>query len=112
MRKYADRAAIGSVLRTARRTGQTGRRFGGTIMRLQYSARAQSPVEVDEEDGMSERKAPEGWNALPNWMSMSQDWVHQVADLNPFSKLFPFNYAEMGQALITLGTEMIKDPAG
>ncbi|HZS91613.1 MAG TPA: class I poly(R)-hydroxyalkanoic acid synthase [Chloroflexota bacterium] len=61
---------------------------------------------------MSERKAPEGWNALPNWMSLSQDWVHQVADLNPFSKLFPFNYAEMGQALITLGTEMIKDPAG
>ena len=42
------------------------------------------------------------WDALPPWMTLSQAWAEQVAEMNPLVKLFPFNYAEMSQALLTV----------
>src|SRR5205823_848925 len=51
------------------------------------------------------------WDALPTWMSLSQAWSQQVAEMNPFVKLFPFNYAEMGEALMTVGMDLTTNPA-
>src|SRR5438874_13389081 len=51
------------------------------------------------------------WDDLPTWMSLSQAWSQQVADMNPFVKLFPFNYSEMGEALLTVGMDLATNPA-
>ena len=48
----------------------------------------------------------------PNWVTIGEDWAAQMAGLNPYSQLFPFNYVEMGKALVTIGTQLINDPAG
>jgi polyhydroxyalkanoate synthase len=45
-----------------------------------------------------------------SWQILAQDWVTRFVELNPYIRLFPFNYAEMGGALIALGTEMAKHP--
>ena len=50
------------------------------------------------------------WDDLPTWMSLSQAWSQQVAEMNPFVKLFPFNYGEMSQALLTVGMDLATHP--
>jgi polyhydroxyalkanoate synthase subunit PhaC len=50
------------------------------------------------------------WDALPPWMTLSQAWAEQVVEINPFVKLFPFNYAEMSQALLTVGMDLATHP--
>lgn len=55
---------------------------------------------------------------VPDWLSISQElmgagqeWVRQAANINPFLKLFPFNYSEMGRALMTISTDLALNPA-
>ena len=63
-----------------------------------------------EELGMSVQSDTWEWDALPPWLTLSQAWAEQVAEMNPFVKLFPFNYAEMGQALLTVGLDLAAHP--
>ena len=53
---------------------------------------------------MSER------DSIPDWLRMGNEWVRTVAEANPFAALFPLNYAEMGQALMTVGLDLARDP--
>jgi len=52
-----------------------------------------------------------GTLGMPDWVGMGEEWAMQFAELNPYNRLFPLNYAEMGKALITVGTQMMTDPA-
>jgi polyhydroxyalkanoate synthase subunit PhaC len=49
-------------------------------------------------------------DALPPWITLSQAWAEQVVEINPFVKLFPFNYGEMSQALLTVGMDLATHP--
>jgi polyhydroxyalkanoate synthase len=59
---------------------------------------------------MNERDDPFGFADLSNWTTQARDWAAQFAELNPYTRLFPLNYEEMGRALITVGTEMLNNP--
>src|SRR5579875_186313 len=60
---------------------------------------------------MSAGNDPCGAEDTPDWLTVGQEWASRFAELNPYTRLFPFNYAEMGKALIAVGTEMMNDPA-
>ena len=59
---------------------------------------------------MSEDRTHPEQDKPADWAALGADWVARIAEVNPYSRLFPFNYVEMGQALVSLGTEMMAHP--
>lgn len=60
---------------------------------------------------MTEQSQARGTEGMPDLFALGQEWAVRFAELNPYNRLLPLNYAEMGQALIAVGTEMLSNPS-